>query len=83
VTRSFTSSDPAEVTKFCARPFSKPPVTFTTDEVAAMRASLDMAQGALDDMRNELAVARAWGERGWARVKLLESKIDVVREVIR
>lgn len=42
----------------------------------------DLRDEALEDMRQQLAAARAEAERAWARCKLLESRLDLIREAL-
>lgn len=81
--KAFCSSDPAEVKEFLARPFSNPGAAFTAAEIAAMRASLDMAQMALDDLRAELATERAEKTRCIARMRMLEAERDEIRRLVK
>lgn len=57
-------------------------VDWTEQELLATKASLATHKAALESMRDELAEARSHGERGWARVKMLEAKLDDVRKAL-
>lgn len=42
----------------------------------------DLRDEALEDMRQQLAAARASESRAWERVKLLEARLDDIREAL-
>lgn len=58
-----------------------PANSFTLAEIQALRDSANMALRALDDLRAQLAVTRAERDRYILRTKLLEARIETIREV--
>jgi phage shock protein A len=55
--------------------------SFTLAEIQALRDTSNMALRALDDLRSQLAEARKDRDRYIVRVKLLEARLETIREV--
>jgi len=72
MSRGICTSDPAVVAS----------LTEACDE-DGWRKPRDMRDEMIEQLRNELSVERLWAERGWTRVKLLETQLAAIREVIR
>jgi phage shock protein A len=58
-----------------------PANSFTLAEIQALRDSANMALRALEDLRGQLAEARKDRDRYIVRVKLLEARLETIREV--
>lgn len=76
MSRSFCSSEPGVISALGASAVVRADNVDPEIEVDGWRRTVDMRDQTIEDLRTQLAEAREEAERGWARVRLLERRID-------